>query len=68
MRRYRAAVKDRNIQVESHRGLTATIPEEVVKVWETMCEVWEGDMFPKTAPNPYECNVACKSSSITVAI
>ena len=68
MRRYRAAVKDRNIQVESHWGLTAVIPQEVVEEWEKMCEVWDGDVFPKTATNPYECLVACKSSSIMVAI
>ncbi len=50
----RAAVIERNLQVEAHRGLTDSIPEDLVKKWEGMCIEWENDGFPKSKPNPYE--------------
>jgi hypothetical protein len=69
MRRYKAAIRERNIQVEAHRGFTATLSEELVSEWERMCVVWEKDSFPKQAPNPYrmegisEC-VSCFLASL----
>jgi len=53
-RKYRIAVADRNIQVEGHRGLTATLENEVVKRWEAICIQWEQEDFPKKSKNPYE--------------
>ena len=54
IRKYKAAVIERNLQVEAHRGLTDSIPEDLVKKWEGMCIEWENDGFPKSKPNPYE--------------
>ena len=53
LRKYKAAVADRNIQVEGHRGLTDSLDPEVVETWEKMCIDWEEDIFPKTKKNPY---------------
>lgn len=53
MRRYKAAVSDRNNQSEAHRGFTASLPEHVAEEWENMCVKWDADAFPKTEPNPY---------------
>ena len=52
MRKYRAALAERNIQVEGHRGLTASLDEAVVQTWEAMCVEWEEDGFPKQKKNP----------------
>lgn len=54
MRKYRSAVAERNIQVEGHRGLTASLDKEVVEKWEAMCVEWEQDGFPKKKKNPYQ--------------
>lgn len=61
MRRYRAAVYERNIQVEGHRGFTATLSEELVERWEELCVAWERDCFPKQSENPYTTDGICKS-------
>jgi hypothetical protein len=53
MRKYRAAVADRNLQTEGHRGLTASMDPTTVARWEAMCIAWEQDDFPKRKPNPY---------------
>ena len=53
LQKYKAAVTDRNIQVEGHHGLTDSLDLEVVKTWEKMCIDWEEDIFPKTKKNPY---------------
>lgn len=53
--RYKAAVAERNIQVEGHRGLTESVedPNSLTR-WEQMCTKWEGAAFPKTGvKNPY---------------
>ncbi|KDR65401.1 hypothetical protein GALMADRAFT_81900, partial [Galerina marginata CBS 339.88] len=53
MRRYKASLAERNIQVEGHRGLTHALDPDLVQSWEAMCIEWEMDEFPKTMPNPY---------------
>ncbi|KAF9030058.1 hypothetical protein BJ165DRAFT_1359078 [Panaeolus papilionaceus] len=57
LRRYRAAVADRNLQVEAHKGLTASLSPGVVDKWESMCCVWESDTYLKDVPNPYMVEV-----------
>lgn len=52
--RYKAAVAERNIQVEAHRGLTQSITDDQQIRWEKVCEEWEQAPFPKTGiKNPY---------------
>lgn len=53
-KRYRAAVAERNIQVEGHRGLTASLTSDQVERWEKVCLDWECAPFPKVdVKNPY---------------
>jgi len=52
--RYKAALAERNRQVEGHRGLTSSLEEGLVAKWETICVEWENDEYPKTCENPYE--------------
>ncbi|KAJ3484293.1 hypothetical protein NLJ89_g11993 [Agrocybe chaxingu] len=54
LRRYKAAVADRNIQREGHRGLSEPLEKELLLDWEAMCVEWDADNFPKSAKNPYE--------------
>lgn len=58
LRRYKAAIRERNLQVEGHRGLTESLDKELVKMWERMCVEWDRDAFPKTAKNPYQLDGA----------
>ena len=53
MSKYKAAIAERNIQVEGHRGLTESLDAALVTRWEELCVEWENDSFPKTRPNPY---------------
>lgn len=55
IRRYRAAVADRNKQLEAHRGLTASLKATpgLAESWDRMCEAWDADCFPKQLPNPF---------------
>lgn len=53
-KRYRAAVAERNIQVEAHRGLTASLTPQQEERWEQVCRDWEEAPFPKTdVKNPF---------------
>ncbi|KAG6819140.1 hypothetical protein H0H93_014961 [Arthromyces matolae] len=53
-KKYRDAVKLRNIQTEAHRGFTATISGEQVKEWEKMCQAWDQEPYPKSkSSNPF---------------
>lgn len=52
--KYKAAIAERNIQVEGNRGFTASLDEAMVTKWEEMCMQWELDPFPKSAKNPYQ--------------
>ncbi len=54
IRKYKAAIIERNLQVEAHRGLTESLPDGLAEEWEHMCVEWEEDGFPKSKPNPYE--------------
>lgn len=56
MRKYKAAIADRNIQVEAHRGLSEVTGKELTSAWEDMCNTWEQTPYPKykAAANPYE--------------
>lgn len=55
MKRYKAAVAERNTQAEGHRGLTSSLDPTQVKVWETMCITWEEAIYPKKGvKNPYQ--------------
>lgn len=52
--RYRAAVAERNVQVEAHRGLSNTVTAEQLTRWEGVCKQWEDAPFPKAGvKNPY---------------
>lgn len=64
IRKYKAAVIERNRQVEAHRGFTESLPEHLVEEWGNMCAVWEEDGFPKTKPNPYEIKGAHMFSTL----
>ncbi|SJL16269.1 uncharacterized protein ARMOST_19789 [Armillaria ostoyae] len=37
-RKYKAAIKERNVQVEGHRGFTEGIPKHLVEEWSLMCK------------------------------
>ncbi|KAF9470235.1 hypothetical protein BDN70DRAFT_779518, partial [Pholiota conissans] len=54
LRRYKAAVKERNLQVEGHRGLTESLDPVLVQKWEKLCADWDSDVFPKKKKNPYQ--------------
>lgn len=60
LRRYKAAIADRNMQREAHRGFTASLPLDLVSTWEKMCADWDADGFPKTVPNPFHTLDASK--------
>lgn len=60
IRKYKAAIRDRNLQVESHRGFTSTIAEDVVIKWEDICTAWEADQYNKSAKSPYYAEENCK--------
>ncbi|KAL0572958.1 hypothetical protein V5O48_009013 [Marasmius crinis-equi] len=52
---YTKAVKNRNLQVEAHEGLTGNIPAALVHQWEEMCVKWEAAPWPKSEVfNPFE--------------
>ncbi|PPQ76859.1 hypothetical protein CVT26_001497 [Gymnopilus dilepis] len=54
LRRYKAAVAERNIQAEGHRGLTDALDPSLIKAWTKLCKTWDLDQtFPKTCKNPY---------------
>lgn len=53
MRRYKAAIRERNIQVEGHKGFTATLPQGLVDSWEDICRMWENTPHPRQVKNPY---------------
>ena len=67
MRRYRSALADRNVQVEGHRGLSASLADETVKKWESICAAWENDNFPKKTKNPYHTEGIGKSVHTSVS-
>ncbi len=60
LRKYVAAVNERNVQVKGHRGFSAALPSHLGEEWEKMCVTWENDGFPKKAENPFATNEECK--------
>ena len=66
LRKYKAAVAQRNIQQEGHRGLTASLDSSQVEKWKALCKEWEADAFPKSKPNPYHSDESCKHSFIVL--
>ena len=60
MKRYKTAIVERNLQVEGHRGLTASLPTDLAEAWENMCVEWDKNFYPKSAGNPYELEQSCK--------
>jgi hypothetical protein len=60
MRKYKAALAERNIQLEGHRGLTTSLDATLVVKWEAMCSTWEKASLPKKVPNPYDTDRSSK--------
>ena len=60
MSRYRAALAERNQQVEAHRGLTNSLDPALVAKWESMCVAWEEEDYPKTGKNLYKAVEVCE--------
>ncbi|KAL0574845.1 hypothetical protein V5O48_007118 [Marasmius crinis-equi] len=53
--RYARALKDRNLQMEAHEGLTGNLPPPLVQKWEGMCVAWEDAPWPRRdVSNPFE--------------
>jgi hypothetical protein len=64
MRRYKAAVPQRNQQIEAHRGFTESLSPQHVATWTDAVEEWENDeSHPKKVPSPYEIKSSGKFSS-----
>jgi hypothetical protein len=61
MRRYKAAISERNRQTEAHRGFTESLPSPMVATWEQVCAAWDVDRFPKSSPNPFAVDDTRKS-------
>ncbi|KAG6905239.1 hypothetical protein DXG01_004049 [Tephrocybe rancida] len=60
MRKYKGAVKLRNLQVEAHRGFTASMPLEKVNRWRETCEAWEADNhYLRKAVSPFVSDAVC---------
>jgi hypothetical protein len=59
-RKYKAAIHDRNLQVESHQGFTSTIAEPAVKKWGALCAAWDETPHSKSVASPYDVEENCK--------
>ncbi len=58
--KYKVAIKEHNMQVEGHHGLSANLLAHLVALWDALCEVWKDDTFPKTAENPFHVDRECR--------
>ncbi|KAL0567542.1 hypothetical protein V5O48_014447 [Marasmius crinis-equi] len=56
-RKYAAAVKERNLQTEAHRGLTEALPKGLSDKWERTCKDWENAPWDKKGENPFTAKV-----------
>ncbi|KAK7436269.1 hypothetical protein VKT23_019233 [Stygiomarasmius scandens] len=64
MRKYKAAVAERNLQIEAHEGWTSRLPRVLVDEWEAACIAWEKAPYPKDGvDNPFEITSECKCYS-----
>jgi len=64
---HKAAIADRNLQTEAHRGFTAGLPPALVKEWEGQCIDWEKAKFPKSTTakvNPYAVEENCEYDNL----
>jgi hypothetical protein len=61
MKKYRTAMRQRNVQVEGHRGFTNTLPKELAAEWTKLCEDWDRATYPKQAENPFITRGLCTS-------
>jgi hypothetical protein len=59
---YKAAVSNRNLQLEAHRGFSEGIPNDLRAEWELKCKRWEEAPYPKIkhVSNPYEQAELCE--------
>ncbi|KAG6848447.1 hypothetical protein H0H93_016880 [Arthromyces matolae] len=64
MRKYKGAIRLRNVQKEAHRGFTASIDATKVAEWESMCSKWETDRtYPRKTPSPFVSDVVVISEA-----
>ncbi len=59
-RKYKAAIKEQNVQVEGHCGLSANLPADLVETWDKLCVQWENDRFPKSMENLFHVDGECE--------
>ncbi|KAL0572490.1 hypothetical protein V5O48_009477 [Marasmius crinis-equi] len=52
-RRYVNTIKERNLQVEAHRGLSKALPEGLERDWEQKCREWDQSKCGDKVVNPY---------------
>lgn len=52
-RKYKAVIKECNMQVEGHRGFTEGILAHLVEEWSLMCTKWDDAQYPKMVVNPF---------------
>ncbi|KAL0571405.1 hypothetical protein V5O48_010556 [Marasmius crinis-equi] len=52
-----AAVKERNLQIEAHRGLTEALPKGLAEKREKTCREWESAPWDKKGKNPFKAKV-----------
>ncbi|KAL0568243.1 hypothetical protein V5O48_013754 [Marasmius crinis-equi] len=52
-KRYINAIKERNLQTEAHRGLSAALPEGLEEEWEKLCRDWDSSERGESIINPY---------------
>lgn len=65
LQKYGAAVSDRNMQREAHRGFSASLPPQLVGEWGVLCATWDSDGFPKSAVNPFHVDDKSKPPVLT---
>ncbi|KAL0568428.1 hypothetical protein V5O48_013556 [Marasmius crinis-equi] len=52
-KRYVNAIKERNLQTEAHRGLSAALPKGLQEEWEKLCRDWDSSECGDEIVNPY---------------
>ncbi|KAL0565320.1 hypothetical protein V5O48_016705 [Marasmius crinis-equi] len=52
-KRYVNAIKDRNLQMEAHRGLSKALPKGLEEEWEALCEQWDRSERGDKLVSPY---------------
>ncbi|EDR02155.1 uncharacterized protein LACBIDRAFT_332551 [Laccaria bicolor S238N-H82] len=59
MKKYRTAIRQRNVQVEGHRGFTNTLPKELAAEWTKLCKDWDRATYTKQAENLFITRGLC---------